>query len=407
MKNKNIIFSVVIIFLLMIIGSFVIFKTPEDVSLRENRVLAKFHKPSIEKIYKGEFQNNFEEAFSDQFVFKSNLYDYYSKINNSLRNVANRFLDDNNMMLVSISDTGIYSIGVGGDWLTEFPWFWSKNYDQMFGDRIENYDRLIAEFPNIDFYIYKATNCRDTDWFDEANGIQSSGGFYENNFIDWVDSRYIYKSGYYESFEEYKKYNYKTDHHWNADGARKGYIDIINMIKEKYPQIGEPKEPVDKKTSNVKFYGSLAKTSNYNVKNTNYDLISDYFYNLNNYDLYINGEKVEKYGLKDEYFNNVVDNNKEINHYRECFGPDTFEKKYDFGNNTGLNLLVIADSYSNCIEPVLASHFDTTIFYDLRYKEQRTFDIKDVIKNNNIDIVMFMGGYFDIFMEEAYIIPLD
>ncbi len=176
------------------------------------------------------------------------------------------------------------------------------------------------------------------------------------------------------------------------------------MINDKYPQIGEPKTPIEKKTSSIKFYGSMAKTSNYNVKGDNYDLISDYIYDLGDYDLYVNGERVKSYGQREGYYNNEVDNDREINHYREFFGPDVYEKIYDFGNNTGVNLLIISDSYSNCIEPVIASHFDKSYFYDLRHKPEDSFSIHEMIEKNNIDVVLYMGSYFDIYMDESYIV---
>lgn len=417
MKSKNIIFSLLLIILLTVIGLFVIFKTPDEYSLRENRVLDKFKRPTIVSVTDGSFQKNFENAFSDQFICKTALFDSYTNLNNALRNTVNIFVMDNSidntdeinndkddMTLFSISDKGIFSVGKDGDWLTEFPWLWSDDYNTLIYQRIFNYNEIIKNNPNTDFYIYKVTNFRETNWFDKANEIECAGNHYEELFKNEIDPAYKYASRSYDSFEEYKKYNYKTDHHWNADGARQGYIEIIDLINDKYPEIGEPKEPIDKKTSEIKFYGSMAKTSNYNVKEGDYDLISDYIYELKDYKLYINGELVSNYGQKEAYYNNTADDDKEINHYREFFGPDTYEKIYDFGDNTGINALIIADSYSNCIEPVLASHFDKSYFYDLRQEANMPLNITKTIKEKDIDLVLYLGSYFDIFMEGAYII---
>lgn len=412
MKRKNIIFSLLLIMLLTIIGVFVVAKTPDEYSLRENRVLDKFKKPTIASVADGTFQNNFESAFSDQFICKEILFDSYTKLNNIFRKSINSYNINNNdnndkqedMTLVNISDKGIFTVGKDGDWLTEFPWLWSEDYNDLIYQRISNYNDIIRKNSNVDFYIYKVTNFRETNWFDEANEIECAGNHYEELFNNEIDPAFHYSSRSYDSFEEYKNYNYKTDHHWNADGARQGYIEIIDLINDKYPEIGNPKEPIDKITSQIKFYGSMAKTSNYNVKEDDFDLISDYIYDLKDYKLYINGKIVSNYGQREAYYNNTADDNKEINHYREFFGPDAYEKIYDYGNNTGVNALIIADSYSNCIEPVLASHFDKSYFYDLRQEAYKPLNITKTIKENDIDLVLYLGSYFDIFMEGAYII---
>ena len=76
-----------------------------------------------------------------------------------------------------------------------------------------------------------------------------------------------------DTIDNYKKYFYKTDHHWTINGALKGYEDITDMLnisKVDNLNITEHKER--------KYYGSLAKTA---LNDLIFDYISDIDLDLN------------------------------------------------------------------------------------------------------------------------------
>ena len=408
MRKRNIFFTLILIITLIFSCFITIFTSPTLISLDENRKLSTFIAPNAKNILDGSFQSTFEKAMSDQFVYRNKFIKGYSSLNSFLKNSI-ALAQNKDMSLVSISDDGIFKVSNDGNWLVEMPFLRSDEYDWMISQRIFNYNEIQKLHSDVDFFLFKVTNARDTNMFNDDNELVAAGDFYSS----WLQKEIHPSIDYYESsfggFEDYKQYNYKTDHHWNADGAKKGYRDLINQINKKYPQIGAPKESDIKACSSVKFYGSYAKRSNYNIDLEEYDTLCDYKYELDDYDVYVNGDKVEQYGLVDEYLNNEYVDDIKLNHYREMFGKDSGEVVFDFKENTGINALIISDSYSNAIKPVLSSHFDMTHFIDLRHYELENgspFNLKRYLDEKDIDVVVYMGGLFNIYMEEIYMINL-
>ena len=408
MKKRNILFSLILTTSLVVICILTIFSPQKTISLEENRKLSTFIMPDIKNVIDGSFQTTFEKAVSDQFVNRHSYINNYTSLNAFLKNII-AITQNKDMSLVSISDDGIYKVSNEGSWLAEFPFLKEDGLISMLEKRIFNYNEIQKYHDDTDFFLFKVTNSRDTNFFDTDNEILGAGNFYSSWIQKEIHPSISYHETLYNSFEEYKLYNYKTDHHWNAEGAKKGYKELITQISSKYPQIGLPKDSDVKLCSGVQFYGSYAKRSNYNIDLNEYDTLCDYVYELDEHEIFINGEQVEQLGLVDEYLNDIYEDDIKVNHYREMFGADKGEVVFDFGDNTGVNALIISDSYSNAIKPVVASHFDKTHYVDLRHYELdngRTFNLKHYLIDNDIDFVVYMGGLFNIYMEEIYMINL-
>ena len=67
---------------------------------------------------------------------------------------------------------------------------------------------------------------------------------------------------------------------------------------------------------------------------------------------------------------------------------------YDFAQPEAGKLLLIASSYSNPINGLIASHYDQTYVIDLRYYEEwagRPFDIVSYAAEKEIDDVLLLG----------------
>lgn len=132
------------------------------------------------------------------------------------------------------------------------------------------------------------------------------------------------------------------------------------MLSSSLPNIGHEKKPINSYCSNVCFYGSLSDGIE-----EHYDTICELDYNLPSYTIQVNNTSTDEFGNRTKYRDTLIeDSNPTVNHYKEFFGQDSAEVIYDFGNNTGINALTISDSYSNAIKPVLASHFDKTVYID-------------------------------------------
>ena len=86
-----------------------------------------------------------------------------------------------------------------------------------------------------------------------------------------------------------------------------------------------------------------------------------------------------------------------MDHYRELYGADFGEIVYDYKNDKE-NLLIIANSYSNSINGLIASHFNKTYIVDPRH--YKNFNYQSYITNNNIDKVLVIGN-ISLFDDES------
>ena len=147
------------------------------------------------------------------------------------------------------------------------------------------------------------------------------------------------------------------------------------------------------------FSDALSRKSLTNLSNERFAVFT---FNTPSYKSYIN-DKAKNYGSKENYLNNNYKSDLYANHYSLYYGGDFAKVEYDFNNKNKENLLVLATSYSNAINDLIASHFNKTYVIDLRfYKEHynQDLDINKFIKNNNIDKVLIMGDIYSFAKED-------
>lgn len=181
------------------------------------------------------------------------------------------------------------------------------------------------------------------------------------------------------SMEEYKKWFYKTDHHWTIDGALEGYHSIMNMLGLK------PKEFQTKYYTERKYYGSIARSV---MGDAAYDYLGDVDADLD-YTVTVNGKeapanfKPRKMDLKDYKFTEYY-----VQYYNGHFG----EVVYDYHQEEKENLLIIGDSYVWPIDHLIASSFNKTYVIHLKYDAYKdgTLDLKQYMEEHNISKVLFV-----------------
>lgn len=286
------------------------------------------------------------------------------------------------------------------NYIVEYPFLPNDYFDTSIKGRIANYNAVARNNPDIKVYIYQATNARDTVWFDSANSLEGAVPSYNEQLLNAVDDSITFRNMRYGNWYQYRLQNYKTDHHWNIFGAYHGYTEIIDMLKKDFSEVGNAKTPKSHYCSNVKFHGSLADNNP-----ENYDTICEFEYDLPEYSITLNGKETEEYGNRSLYKSTIDDTDPSINHYREFFGKDSAEVIYQSDNNTGLNALIISDSYSNAIKPVLSSHFDTTVYIDLRHYLGEYGDFFNLVEYHDkydFDLIIYLGGFYTTIMDESY-----
>ena len=179
---------------------------------------------------------------------------------------------------------------------------------------------------------------------------------------------------------------YRTDHHWTTYGAflvyekwaaQKG-MDAFSM------------EQLDIREVSDEFLGTINSKLNMNMKK----------------------DTISEYTVRDVDF--FVDYNMGMSTSDSLFFNEYLGKKdkysYFLGGNPGLVditsnanndkiLLIIKDSYANCIAPVYAAGFEKTYIIDLRFFNM---DVDDFIKENGVtDIVVIYNA--DSFATDKYV----
>ena len=232
---------------------------------------------------------------------------------------------------------------------------------------------------DIDMYLYFPTRYELTKLID--NNLNS----YVDIFKDKLSSKIKVANMDITSLEQYKNYFYKTDHHWNMNGALAGYYDIMDILG-KVPV--DNLEVVNKRER--KFYGSMAKSV---LNNKTYDYILDVDKKLD-YDVLVNGKqasevfKPRQIRLDRDYLY--------YDYYVQYFNGQYGEICYDYHKDKEENLLILSDSYAWQIDYLIASSFNKTYVVNLRYDKWKKEDLnlEEYMKERNIKKVLFLyeGG---------------
>lgn len=257
------------------------------------------------------------------------------------------------------------------------------------------YSSLAHRYPEISFHIFSITSLSVKG--DIAENLQvKAAKKAHNDFIQNLSKQVTFSELPIRSFAEYQQYFFRSDHHWNMHGAYAGYCAALANLKQTDPTLPDPISISYRKVPNVLFHGSLSRVT---LQPKIGDVLQDYYADLPPYSIHLNGKSVfaENSSIvskKELYEKGQYDKNLYANHYAYYFHGDAGEIQYHFENNASKNLLVFCDSMSNCMEPLLASHYRETYFVDLRYYEEQTgkkFDFRSYINDHHIDTVLFFN----------------
>lgn len=382
--NKKIINNIFIIFtfFLIFVGLLNTILNPDNINYYENRTAYKMPKLNISKILDKTFQDDVELAFSDQIPLATVMKKGYNFLHNITTNIVADIAFKNNCNNRYIQ-LGEDTVSYGCD----------KNlvyYESYISYNKEAYDRRIASInntlskTNIDTYIYYIE--KDTDINFTNNKKSDIYDYLKKN----INSNKIYKFEV-NSFDEFKEYFYKTDHHWNYKGSYKAYKELVNILTD-----DTPLEYKDDVCLNNNFSGSKANFSG----STHFykEKFCAYKFDFPNYDIYINGEKKD-YGNQDYHFANPK---AEVS-YGRFYGYDDGEIIFDNHESKKENILIVGESYDNALLKLLASHFNKTYSIDLRNYERengKKFNYSNYLEKNHIDKVLLIGNRDYFSMEE-------
>ncbi len=383
-------------------------------SVSENRPLAKIPQFSFKEFFSGDYQTNLENSLIDQMVFSEKIKTNMTSKKAQTVNDSQKFLmsafhygeEDTKQEVAQNQDTqetpkkevrnikyipisnGVYHYGN-----SEYMVFKYRNLEKN-KEKLKKWaDQYNKYFSDMDSYFYLVNISKGINF----NTVDET----ENEFLTYIKSVLNFKGETglkISSYEQFKDYFYQTDHHWNYKGSYQGYCDIINMI---YPE-DELIKPTGTKTYDVYYYGSNARTTSIY---TNKEKFTVYEFDLKKYNTKINGSYA-RYDNHYLYENGTYSTEKGYNHYGVYYGGDYAEVIYEFDQPEKENLLIIAPSYSNANNNLIASHFNKTYVIDLRHYYntfKEVFNPTEYCKKNNITKVLVMisidhmtNGNFDL-----------
>lgn len=297
-------------------------------------------------------------------VFKNN-YEFLPAFHNSQYNT---FVDKDNEFIIRIENYGDYT------------------------NKIENTTTMINtladKYKSININVYTVSDIGSNGLLNTIPQFIPTSNLVEimqNKFSENINTDYLK----YNSLEEYRNYFFDSDHHWNYKGAYQGYLDIVNLLRKTYENIGEPLALSEYRYAdeNIKYRGSLARMAiDYDV----YDIIFDGGIKMPPYKVSVNNSQAidNIYPNKEIYFNGEVKHEDFYGQYGDFFHGDYGEIHYQFDKGDR-NLLIIADSISDCMDDLIASHFNNTYVIDLRLFSDFNFD--SYVKEKNITDVLFLN----------------
>ena len=327
-----------------------VFLPKSDFSEAENRELQTLPEISLEAINSGDFQKEYNDYLSDQFVAR----DFWVKAKTNI------------MLALGKQDiNGVY-IGRDGYLLEKYS---ENDFDS---ETVEYNVEVLTAFLNK-----YASSCNVKCAFIPSKGtvmlnkLPAHAVAYDTSYVmSEVQKGISEKVEFYDFTDELIKHNeediyFKTDHHWTQLGAYYAYTVLTansSYASEYQPNLDNPK------TVTEDFYGSTFDKIQMDIKP---DSITYYDTGVKTH-LDFNGEAQNSDSL---YFPSALETK---NKYEYFLGGNYARCDITTDVKNGKTLLLLKDSYSNALVPFLACNYEKIIMLDLRFYKD---DINELISS--------------------------
>ena len=378
----------------------------------ENRSMATFdmvlHPDPDSITYRESPVERLDAALFDQFPYREKFVKRYLSIFNASEGMASSIAK---LFLLKVANqysltaVGNYQLIEDTNYITVFPPTKPMNPD-IVSRRVSQIERLHKEFPDLKFYVYYVSQAFDMPWWESYIGTKTADHYQE--ILDAVPSYVKCSHLVYRDLDDYMEIHYKTDHHWNHRGAKRGYEDIYAMMSKDFP-MGNLLVPVSEnhvsETYDFVYLGSYGRGLG-ELYSGGYDPFSFYEYDYpeETYAV-LNSETHEEIevvcmGIYDEYREGNINKNIGTDHYITMYhiaiGVDgvRYAEQYPYiirnAEGNGRNLLICGDSYNRAMRDLLASNFSTLVYVDYRILKDNPIDY--LIKRYNIDTLLISSN---------------
>ena len=193
--------------------------SPDTEIAYENRPANRLPAFSASAFLRGEFQDGFEDALADQIPMAIRMKKLYNIFDTGAALPVIRALGQDGGY-VGFRDICFYHdmLVVRSCPLPERESAAMRESGRLISDRAE-------ASPETEFYVYYIETDRDRNFETETPGLLYDCLTESLRLpADHVSRLRV------DSFEDYRRLFFKTDHHWNAEGSRQGYAEICRLL---------------------------------------------------------------------------------------------------------------------------------------------------------------------------------
>ncbi len=364
--------SFVIVILVIIFGVF-LYVPVKEVLIRigitssihgDNWILVRKTKdPVYDKI--NSLKTDIENRYNNYFPLYNKINSLYYNVNASVDELYSKFI-----YLKDNSDNEHLFLDKENDFYYLVSQYSSSEIDERMNKQIEFYNDINNKYPNINLMLYLPLRYSETS-FKNINGMHDKVNYFTSKLNQGIKYRVFDTS----STDEYLKYFYKTDHHFNSYGAEKVYLDILSG----YGLTNNLN--ITHKVVKDNYYGSLAKSI---LSTKIVDRLTA-----------IDTRTILGVNINDSKFKplKVEDNsNPFYDYFVVYFNGQYDEVIYTNKSQYNRNLLIICDSLAWQIDYLLANNFDRTFVVNMKYGKwtKNDLDLSSYIKDNNITHILFL-----------------
>lgn len=388
-----------VLFLSLLVASLYVYPLLRGGSMSESEDLTAFPALSLSGLLDGSFQDTFETALKDQSILRGSAVKAVVGTGGELKSIYSRAQDLlrrwNGHTLTPWG--AVYRMD-HSDWLTNMPYRRDEQTVENYLRKAEEINRFTQRNPGVKVYVYYCSRAEDLDWFDQSEGIESFS--YADLLKDSLDDGVRFDRMKFTSFAEYTRLMYKSDHHWNYFGARKGYTDLLRMLEEDFPMGRACPILRTQDFGGLLWCGSRAREAGTDIPEAVMDSFVVDRYELGEYRAWF-GDSEQETGLESAYDAGQINRDPDFDQYLNYYGFESQPIRLEFPGGEQ-NLLIVGDSFARAVRKPLASHFGTTIFVNFRILNQ--VDLQGLVERNGIDAVLFMGqqdAWSGYFLEDA------
>ncbi len=336
MKIQNIITTVIFCGLIASLTVASLVNPVRTHSESENRNLAQFPKFTWEALFNEDDDKKwtlkYEEFVTDQFVLRDSWI--------SIKTAAEK--------LIGKKDSGGVYFGKDGYLIEKYE----QNMEQteaniavlqgMLEKLGDKYNVKVMLAPTASLVLEDKLPIFAPVW-DQAgliDRVSELGSFVDvRDVLDSHKDEYIY---------------YRTDHHWTSLGAYYAYTELCKTLGIEPLEIGEG--GLTKETLSSEFLGTLASKVNYSGS---FDILDTYHTDLKLEVNYNQGQRKTDTLYERSFLN-------KRSKYSVFLNENQPYVEITTENKNGKTLVMVKDSYSHCMVPMLVNHYERIVLIDFR-----------------------------------------